>query len=663
VTEHERIGKYRVIGRIGQGAMGQVYRALDPLLNRQVAVKTISPALASDPDFRRRFQREAQSAAQLNHPNVVTIYDYGEDPQSGLTYMAMELLEGTDLRQAIRSGALRTLQEKLSVMRQLCQGMGFAHSRGVLHRDLKPGNIQVEAGGRVKILDFGLARIESSEITRTGVVLGTPNYMSPEQVRGERVDARSDVFSLGVVFYEILTGRRAFEGPSLSQVLQTILEREPEPARRLAPDTPPPLLAVLDRALAKDAARRYADAGELGRALAAVDESERTEATRLTAAEDLATTILPAGAWVPPQAAGAVPLVAPPPPPVPRAAAATSRSAAVPASWRPDATGVEPATGRMPQTLAPPAGPPARRAVPLLAASAAALALLAVAGAGWWWLQDSAAGPAAAAPATDQVRQLEATLVASKIDLARADLGNRDYATAESHAREALALEPGNAEAKAVLDRATAVRRDLDAAVESARSAYGRGDAAGARAAIARVLELDPRNPVADELSAQLDRASRTRAGTTRRTEARPGAAPVTGTAGTAVAEGPVAESTPPRPDASSEAAAPQPPAPAPASSLTVIPPMLISQAAPHYPAEAGNVAGSVQLTALVDDKGDVSDVRVLRATPANLGFEAAAVEHARSRHYRPASQGGRPIATRVAIVVNFLPARPPARQ
>ena len=637
MTEHERIGKYRVIGRIGKGAMGEVVRALDPDLNRQVAVKTITPALASEADFRLRFQREAQSAAKLNHPNVVTIYDYGVDPQTGLTYMAMELLEGTDLRQAIKSGALRSLRDKLSVMRQLCEGMGFAHSRGVLHRDLKPGNIHLEPGGRVKILDFGLARIESSEITRTGMVLGTPNYMSPEQVRGEKVDARSDVFSLGVVFYEILTGRRAFEGSSLSQVLQTILEREPEPARRLAPDTPPPLVAVLDRALAKDPARRYADAGELGRALAAVGESERVEPTRHPDTEDLATTILPAGAWVKPQtvgpalrppgesrAGGAVPLVAAAPPPLPRPvaagrpatvarppvaarpAAAASRSAVAPASWRADDSGAEPVTGRVPGTLSRPA---ARRGRGLLVVGSAAVALLAVAGAGWWWLQDRSEAPAAAA--ANRQRELEATQVANKIDLARGDLGRRDYAAAESHAREALALDPGNADGRAVLDRATEARRDLDAAVEGARTAFARGDAAATRAAIARLLALDPKNTVAAELQAQLDRASQPPPPPVRRQAPRPpstlartaAAAPARTPAG----EAPASEPVPARPAASeAQAAAPQPPPTAAAIGLTV-PPVLVSQAAARYPAEAGNVAGSVQLTALVDEIGRAS--------------------------------------------------------
>ena len=205
----DHIGKYRVVGTIGKGAMGEVYKAKDPLLNRYVAIKTIAPALAADPDFRRRFQREAQSAAQLNHTNIVTVFDFGEE--DGLTYMAMELLEGRDLKDAVRSRDLR-LGDKLSVMEQICDGLAFAHAKGVVHRDLKPGNIHLQPNGQVKILDFGLARLGESDMTKTGTVMGTPHYMSPEQVRGQKADARSDVFSLGAVFYEMLSHHRPVRG-------------------------------------------------------------------------------------------------------------------------------------------------------------------------------------------------------------------------------------------------------------------------------------------------------------------------------------------------------------------------------------------------------------------------------------------------------------------
>ena len=288
----DRIGKYRIVGKIGKGAMGEVYKAQDPLLNRFVAIKTIAPAFAAEPDFRRRFQREAQSAAQLNHPNIVTVFDFGEE--DGLIYMAMELLEGRDLRDLIRSRDAH-LGDKLAIMEQLCDGLGFAHAKGVVHRDLKPGNIHVQPNGQVKILDFGLARLGDSDITRTGTVMGTPNYMSPEQIKGQKVDARSDVFSLGAVFYELLCHHRPFEAGSDHDVRFQIVEQSPEPIRRWAPEVSPALVAVVERALAKDLARRFADASEMGRALATARDAIEGDTVAGPATRDADRTILQGG--------------------------------------------------------------------------------------------------------------------------------------------------------------------------------------------------------------------------------------------------------------------------------------------------------------------------------------------------------------------------------
>src|SRR5262245_47698222 len=211
-----QIGKYELLEKIGQGAMGEVHRARDTVLGRFVAIKTMTASIGQNDDLRKRFHREAQSAARLNHPNIVTLYDFGED--QGKIFMAMELLEGSDLKEVIRQGTL-TLDQKLDLMEQICDGLAAAHAASVVHRDLKPPNIHVLPGGKVKIVDFGLARMGTSDMTKTGMVMGTPNYMSPEQVRGERVDARSDVFSLGAVFYELLSNRKAFDAASLHTVL------------------------------------------------------------------------------------------------------------------------------------------------------------------------------------------------------------------------------------------------------------------------------------------------------------------------------------------------------------------------------------------------------------------------------------------------------------
>jgi serine/threonine-protein kinase len=203
----KRISKFVLVEKIGEGAMGEVYKARDPVLNRYVAIKTITESRDADPEFRRRFLREAQSAAQLNHPNIITLFDMGEE--QGKVFMCMELLDGVDLKDLMRSKKL-TLLQKLHVMEQVCDALAFAHSKEIVHRDLKPGNIHIQSDGKVKVMDFGLARLASSDITRTGLVMGTPDYMSPEQVQGQKVDVRSDVFSLGALFYEMFTEQNLF---------------------------------------------------------------------------------------------------------------------------------------------------------------------------------------------------------------------------------------------------------------------------------------------------------------------------------------------------------------------------------------------------------------------------------------------------------------------
>ena len=262
----DRIGKYVLLGTLGKGAMGEVFRAHDPVLNRDVAVKVIATGLAANPEHRARFRREAQSVAQLNHPNIVTVHDFDEVGDN--IYMAMELLEGEDLRRLIGTAALRDVDRVLAITEQICDGLSYAHAKKVIHRDLKPGNIRVLPSGQIKILDFGLARLGASEMTQAGMVLGTPNYMSPEQVRGEHADARSDLFSLGAVLYEMLTGRKAFEAEAVPAVLNLVLTHQPEPVARLVAKLPPTVAEVVDKALTKDIGQRYQDAAEMKAALA-----------------------------------------------------------------------------------------------------------------------------------------------------------------------------------------------------------------------------------------------------------------------------------------------------------------------------------------------------------------------------------------------------------
>jgi len=262
-----KIGRYRIVSELGRGAMGVVYKAEDPNLDRLVALKTI--ILPDDDSVRREYEKrfflEAKAAGKLTHPHIVTTFDCGE--HDGTVYMAMELLEGTDLRTRMMKEGVTAL-EAVEIARQVADGLGYAHERGIVHRDIKPGNIMLNAGA-AKIMDFGLARMRMSDHkTSTGMVLGTPRYMSPEQISGEPVDQRSDLFSLGIVLYEMLTGTRLYSGENIEQVEHAITTTEHVPPTRVVPGLPAMLDFVVARALKKDAKQRYQDARELAADLA-----------------------------------------------------------------------------------------------------------------------------------------------------------------------------------------------------------------------------------------------------------------------------------------------------------------------------------------------------------------------------------------------------------
>src|SRR5580765_7653221 len=218
-THPERIGRYQVIERIGRGAMGVVYRAHDNAMGRNVALKVLNADLEDDPDIRTRFHREAQAAASLSHPNIITIFDVGEDAER--FYIVMELLRGMTLREFLKQSDA-SLPRKLDLMSQLCAGLGSAHGASIYHRDIKPGNIFVRADGILKILDFGVARLASSSMTAAGFIVGTPDYMSPEQARGADIDGRSDIFSFGGVCYFMVTGGKPFPAGDLPTLFRQI---------------------------------------------------------------------------------------------------------------------------------------------------------------------------------------------------------------------------------------------------------------------------------------------------------------------------------------------------------------------------------------------------------------------------------------------------------
>ena len=256
-----KIGKYLIKFEAGHGAMGIVYRAEDPRLHRPVALKVMSQSVAGDPELLDRFYREAESAGQLRHPNIVTIYDI--DEADGTPFIAMEFLEGEPLDKIIAARKALHVDKKLDIVAQTCKGLHYAHLRGVVHRDVKPANIFVENDGLVKIVDFGIARVGESHRTRTGTILGTPMYMSPEQVQGQTVDGRSDVFSVGVILYELLTFRNAFAAQDTMAVLYKIINESPPPVSTLVANCPPGLDAIVARALAKNREERYQNGEDL----------------------------------------------------------------------------------------------------------------------------------------------------------------------------------------------------------------------------------------------------------------------------------------------------------------------------------------------------------------------------------------------------------------
>jgi serine/threonine-protein kinase len=267
-------GRYEILEKIGEGAMGVVYRARDAALGRVVALKMLSQELGAEEELHQRFMREAEAIGLLNHPNIVTVYDMGE--AGGQLYMSMELLEGEDLRYLIEKRVPIPIADRVRILIQICEGVEYAHSKGVVHRDIKPANILVTTSARVKILDFGLARVVTrAAITRRGVILGTPDYMSPEQAMGKPVDRRGDVFSAGSVFYEFLTMEKPFKAKTLHGVLYQIVSEEPDSILTLVPEVPMRLAAVVHRMLAKSADKRYATLGDVRNDLLEIHASLR----------------------------------------------------------------------------------------------------------------------------------------------------------------------------------------------------------------------------------------------------------------------------------------------------------------------------------------------------------------------------------------------------
>ena len=382
----EIAGRYQVVKKLGAGAFGTVYKAKDKILGRMVAIKTIrleglAAAGASIEELMDRFKREAQVSAQLKHPNIVTIYDVGE--AQGISYLAMEFIDGVGLDRVIASAGPLGVERAASLGAQVADALDFAHRNSVVHRDIKPANIMVEAGDRVKVTDFGIAKVTDSgeHLTMTGSLLGTPSYMSPEQARGATLDGRSDLFSAGCVLYEMLAGKKAFRGDSITGLIFKIITEEPPPIREFDPAIPDEMVRILSKALAKSSDSRYQTGREMADDLLALTRPGATPTLRQS---EVAT-------------AGAMKMTATPtvnaPPTMQSAAPATLNAApATVVSARP-ATPARVSPPPPPAAAAParvgarpaPSPPPRSNSGLLIGAGVGALVLLLGAGAAAWY--------------------------------------------------------------------------------------------------------------------------------------------------------------------------------------------------------------------------------------------------------------------------------------
>jgi serine/threonine-protein kinase len=381
----EKIGKYEIAEQIGVGGFGAVYRGRDPFIKRTVAVKTCQ---VNDEEIKSRFFREAELAGNLHHRNITTIFDFGVE--NGIPYIVQEFLSGEDLDKQIKRGEPMAAHRKVEILLAIAEGLEYAHNASIIHRDIKPANIRLLENGSVKIMDFGIAKsLEAvTNLTQTGITLGTSAYLAPEQIRGEPVDRRTDIFALGILAYELLTYRKPFRGEHLSTVLYKILNETPEPILQIATDVPPALAAIVDRAMEKDRDKRYPSMEDLRRDLETVyreitGRSARLpvmpptvdpDATLRTPSRGMDTT---AGITPPSGALARVPASAPPPPPTGAVRRTSGLELVNPHTGEEvgDQTQAGPAA---PRIVPPPPAVP-RKAFPVWIVAAAVVALAAVA--------------------------------------------------------------------------------------------------------------------------------------------------------------------------------------------------------------------------------------------------------------------------------------------
>jgi serine/threonine protein kinase len=475
------ISHYRIVSQLGAGGMGVVYGAEDVRLGRPVALKFVPETLARDRQAVDRFQVEARAASALNHPNICTIYDIGED--EGRPFIVMELMKGQTLRDRLASGPLK-LHQLVDIGIQIADALDAAHGQGIVHRDIKPANLFLTDRGQVKILDFGLAKLSArhavsrttvtapapDQLTVPGITLGTVSYMSPEQAAGEEIDGRTDLFSFGVVLYECSTGRRPFTGNTSAVILAAILNREHVAPAVFNPDMPLRLQEVVNNCLEKDRELRYQTAADLRADLKRVRrdlESGHSGIRSATAPPSLINAAA-GGADGPTQSSGHAPSPAPS-----RQSPGASASGASPGRSRRLFLGVAIAT------------------VALTAATS------------YWRWPRAPTSPATTTGAVDAQSQSEA-IVQNRLELAMTSLKARNYRAALAYAGEVLAAVPDHAEATKVRDQARAVVARFDQAIADARRLAAAGEAEGAARALDEARSIDPTDPGVADLSARL---------------------------------------------------------------------------------------------------------------------------------------------------------------
>ncbi len=509
----ERIGRYELRDKLGQGGMGVVYRAFDTLLQRIVAVKVISATIDANTDLRERFFREARAAGQLSHRNIITIHDLGED--DGVPYLAMEYLEGEDLQRRMAGHDRMSLSHKLDLAIEVCQGLEFAHNHNVVHRDIKPANIFITDNGTVKLLDFGLARLVTSELTHSNMMMGTLNYMAPEQVRGERADHRSDIFATGVVLYELLSGRKAFQGDSFAATLYKILQEVPEPLDQIDSTLPWQMVAIVERALAKPRDERYQQMSEMLRDLFTVRQQQQFSdsptgyrsvtgefPSPLPQPAPAATAQRPGSGGQRPPSGGQRPPSGGQRPPSggQRPPSGSQRPAS--GDQRPISEGIRSATdddvtGQYNPPMVTPVPTPAP--APLAPASRSPravvvvviLATLAVAVGGpitySLWPRQTPTSPAQAPPVSAVTSDDPAIQTAVKQSLNAFQIG--DYAGAARYADSVLLQIPNHPEARRIAERAREAAETIDRGLRDARSLFDAGRYDDAAEAAGSVLE------------------------------------------------------------------------------------------------------------------------------------------------------------------------------